>query len=462
MENSVDLAVKTVEYATSIGASYCDVRLEEAKTTSLRVSKGSLEASGSSSVTGLGIRVLVDGSWGFVSTEVLEWDRIKEAVLKAYKLAKSSSERKLKKVKIAEAKPVKTRVKGNIKKDPLNIPIEEKVKLVMDVDKVLREYSLVKDDRVRYGDVSYRKIIATSEGSEIIIEGSRIRMVIYTVAKKNGILSPAYDLIAKSMGFEIFKKYDPFKRAKKVAERSSRLVDAPVPKGGLKTVVLDNDLIGMIVHEAFGHTAEADHVIAGTVLSGKIGEKVGAETVTIVDSPGPSYSYGWTPYDDEGVEGRDVVIVEKGILREYMQNRETAAETGMNLTGNGRAENYGYAPLVRMRTTYMDKGDWSPEEIIEDTRDGFYLVKSLHGQSDMNGVFMFVVQEAWEIKNGELVRPYRGVTLSGNSIEALLNIDAVGKDLVLDSPGMCGKLQWVPVDGGGPHVRTRLMVGGER
>lgn len=461
MESNLDLAVKTVEYAVSIGASYCDVRLEESRIMGLRVYRGSLEASGYSGAKGLGIRVLVDGSWGFVSTEILEWEKIKEAVLKAYKLAKSSSERKLKKVRIAETRPAKTSIRGDVKEKPLDVPIEEKARLAMDVDKILREHSLVRDDRVRYSDVSYRKVIATSEGSEIVVEGARVRMAIYAVAHKNGVLSPAYDLIAKSMGFEIFKNYDPYERAEKVAERASRLVDAPFPKGGLKTVVLDNDLIGMIVHEAFGHTAEADHVIAGTILSGKIGERVGADTVTIIDSPGPVYSYGWTPFDDEGVEGRDVVIVERGVLREYMQNRETAAETGMQLTGNGRAESYGHAPLVRMRTTYMDRGDWSPEEIIEDTRDGFYLSKSLHGQSDMNGVFMFVVQEAWEIKNGELVRPYRGVTLSGNSLEALLNIDAVGNDLVMDSPGMCGKSQWVPVDGGGPHVRTRLMVGGE-
>ena len=241
-----------------------------------------------------------------------------------------------------------------------------------------------------------------------------------------------------------------------------KLLDAEVPKGGLATAVLDNDLLGLIVHEAFGHTAEADLVLAGTVLTGKVGEKVASELVTIIDSPGPEYAYGWVPYDDEGVKGKDVVIVERGVLKGYMHTRETASVMRAEPTGNGRAESYNYAPIVRMRNTYMAAGDWSPEEIIEETKEGFYLRKGMHGQADSNGEFMFAVQEAWEIRNGELVKPYRGVAVSGNAIDVLKSVDAVGKDLVIASPGFCGKTQVVPVDGGGPHIRCKITIGGAR
>ena len=129
-------------------------------------------------------------------------------------------------------------------------------------------------------------------------------------------------------------------------------------------------------------------------------------------------------------------------------------------TGNARAQDYSYPPIVRMRNTYILPGDWKPEEIIEDTKEGIYLKGGVCGQADSNGEFMFNVQEAWEIRNGDLIRPYRGVTISGNAIDVLKSIDAVGNDLKIQSPGICGKFQEVPVDGGGPHVRCRVMVGG--
>ncbi|MEM2277161.1 MAG: TldD/PmbA family protein, partial [Thermoproteota archaeon] len=174
----------------------------------------------------------------------------------------------------------------------------------------------------------------------------------------------------------------------------------------------------------------------------------------------PAGANGWIRYDDEGVRAKPVKIIEKGVLKSFMHNRESAAIFGVEPTGNARAQGYSYTPLIRMRNTYMEAGDWDPEEIIRETKEGFYLKGGLGGQADSNGEFMFSVQEAWRIENGELVEPFRGVTISGNAIEVLKSIDAVGKDLKIESPGNCGKFQWVPVDGGGPHVRARMMIGG--
>ena len=458
----LDIAREIVEAGVSRGASYVDVRIERYESTSVRVSRGQVEEASHRSAAGSGVRVLYRGSWGFASTEELTRESLMEALEAALSMASASSGGRKTPSKAAEFGSVKDRVRAGVKVNPLNVPIEEKVELVLDADREIRSRREVRDDRVSYLDTVYEKYIVNSEGAEIAVEGARVRATAYVAAAGEGVVVPAYDAIARTGGFEVFKERDFVALAGKVAERAVRLLGARVPKGGLVTAVLDNDLLGLIVHEAFGHTAEADLVLSGTVLTGKVGEKVASELVTIIDSPGPSYAFGWTPYDDEGVRARDVVIVEKGVLKEYMQNRETAATMGVEPTGNGRAQGYSYAPLVRMRNTYMAAGNWDPEEIIQETREGLYLKKSMHGQADSNGEFMFAVQEAWEIKNGELVRPLRGVAVSGNAIKVLKSVDAVGKDLIIDSPGFCIKMQIVPVDGGGPHIRCKIIVGGRQ
>lgn len=456
----LDLARRIVEVGVQRGAEFVDVRIEVHRSTNVRLSRGQVEEAGFSSTAGAGVRVLYGGSWGFASTEELTEASLTSALEAALSMAKASASRRREKGAVTEFGAVKDSVKASVRINPLDVPVEEKVKLVLDADKRIRSREGVKDDRVAYMDTVFAKYYVNSEGAEIVIEGARVRATAYVAAARAGVVTPAYERVARTGGFEVFKEKDFLAVAEEAADRAVRLLEAPVPKGGLVTAVLDHDLLGLIVHEAFGHTAEADLVLSGTILTGKVGEKVASELVTIIDSPGPEHAFGWTPYDDEGVKARDVVIVEKGVLKEYMQSRETAARMGAKPTGNGRAQGYSYAPLVRMRNTYMAPGDWDPEEIIQETKEGLYLKKGLHGQADSNGEFMFAVQEAWEIRNGELVRPYRGVAVSGNAIDVLKSVDAVGKDLVIESPGFCGKMQIVPVDGGGPHIRCKIIVGG--
>ena len=457
----IDTLHKIVDYCCKAGANYADVRYEDYRITSISVARGVIEEVSSSSTIGIGIRVLVNGSWGFASTDDLSIESLQSAVRSAIKLAKASRHVRKSRVELAEVEVVKDRVKAHVEEDPSTVPEEEKAKLVLEVDRSMLSYdSRIKDTRTRYTDSSFTKIFTSSEGSEIVIQAVRSYLLAYANAVEAGVLSPSYEVMGGVKGFEIFRGEKHIKMAKTVAERSINLLKAPIPKGGLSTVVLDNRLLGLIVHEAFGHTAEADLVLTGTILTGRIGSQIASELVTIVDDPGPEGANGWIPYDDEGVKARKVVIVERGVLKEYMQSRETAAILNMEPTGNGRAQNYSFPPIVRMRNTYMLGGDWDPEELIEDTREGFYLKGAGGGQADTNGEFMFTVQEAWRIERGELKEPYRGVTVSGNAIDVLKSVDAVGKDLKIESPGMCGKMQLVPVDGGGPHIRCKIMIGG--
>lgn len=459
----VDVLHRVVDEACRMGASYADVRLEEVEGASVTVRKGSVEAAAVSRRRGAGIRVLVEGSWGFSSTEVADEASLVEAVRNAFRMARSSSAARRRRARLAEATVCRDRVRARVAEDPAGVDPGEKVELVLELDKLACSYGdVIKDVSVRYVDGRDRRVFVSSEGAEVEVEYVRTYLSAYVAASEAGVISPAYEAVGGVRGFELMRGDEVHEAVRAAAERAVRLLKARVPKGGLSTVVLDNKLLALIVHEAFGHCAEADMVLTGDVLTGRLGQRIASELVTIVDDPAPEYANGWTPYDDEGVRARRVAIVERGVLREYMQSRETAAELGMEPTGNARAQDYSYAPLVRMRNTYMLPGDWRPEEIVEETGDGFYLKGAMGGQADANGDFMFTVQEAWRIEGGELREAYRGVTVSGNAIEVLKSVDAVGRDFKIGLPGMCGKMQMVPVDGGGPHIRCKIIVGGGR
>lgn len=459
----VDFLHKMVEEACSMGASYADIRLQELEASGISVKNGSMEEASVSRRRGVGVRVLLEGAWGFSSTEVVREEEVRRAVANALKMAKTSLGARRRKAGLAEVPIRRVSLSSKVAENPVHVDPGEKAGLVLELEKLMRSRSpAVKDTHAFYGDVLDRRVFVSSEGGEVVVEKTRVRFAAYVVASENGALSPAYEAVGGVKGFELMRGEEPYKAAESAAERAVRLLKARTPKGGLAVAVLDNKLLALIVHEAFGHCAEADLVLSGDVLTGKLGQRVASELVTIVDDPGPEHAYGWTPYDDEGVEGRKVVIVEGGVLKGYMHSRETAAEMGAEPTGNARAQDYSFAPIVRMRNTYMEPGDWKPEEIIAETREGYYLKGALGGQADTNGEFMFAVQEAWRIERGELTEAYRGVAVSGSALEVLSSVDAVGRDFKIGFPGTCGKGQAAPVDGGGPHIRCRIMVGGAR
>jgi len=181
----------------------------------------------------------------------------------------------------------------------------------------------------------------------------------------------------------------------------------------------------------------------------------------VVDDPTLPGKFGSYIYDDEGIKARKVEIIKDGILKEYLLDRETAAFFGLEPNGHGRAQSYNYQPLVRMSNTYIEPRDWSFEEMLEEVKNGLYLIGDKGGQVDIaNGTFMFGAKEGYIIENGEIKTPIRDVALSGKILDVLKNIRAIGNDLKIEFPGYCGKGQWVSVDDGGPHILTRALVGG--
>jgi TldD protein len=227
---------------------------------------------------------------------------------------------------------------------------------------------------------------------------------------------------------------------------------------------MDPKLAGVFAHEAVGHACEGDTVADGqSILQGKIGEKIGSEHVTIYDDS--TYPDGWgsTKYDMEGVPAKKRLLIDRGVLKNFILNREAAGELNMTPNGGARAQSFAFRPIVRMSNTYITQGDYTFNELLEDVKNGIYVKGTRGGQVDpAKGTFQFSAEEAFQIEQGKITTPLLDVSLSGLTLEILNNIDAVAKDFGMNV-GYCGKEdQMVPAGDGSPHVRVRSAVVGGR
>jgi TldD protein len=249
-----------------------------------------------------------------------------------------------------------------------------------------------------------------------------------------------------------------------VYQMVSKKSNGILPTSGEHDVILAADLAGILAHEAVGHTAEADLVLGGSVAGDCLNKTVASPLVTLVDF---AHTYEGAPapqpvhVDDEGVAATDTVIIEKGILKTFMNNRETAAHFSQAATGHARAFTFADEPLIRMRNTAILPGRSKVEEMIASIENGYYLMKAGNGQADTTGEFMFATGFGYEIKNGKLARPLRDATISGVAFDMLKSVTMVSDDFEWESSGYCGKKQPMPVGMGGPAIKCRLQVGGE-
>ncbi|WP_423793053.1 TldD/PmbA family protein [Methanocaldococcus indicus] len=429
---------------------YVDVRIAQSESNNLILKDGNIEEISSGVSYGVSVRVLYKNGWGFALSNKI--NNINELIEKAYKMAKLSNEYSNKEVKFKEYKAIKDKYEISGKIKPTDVDIKDKEEILFNT------YSELKDDKIKSVTVSYsdgysKKIFLNSEGSciESIKYGCYLGM--NCVAEENGNLQFSSERVG-GVDFKIILD-NYLNKAKEAKDRVLRLLNAKkCPKGEFK-VILNPELAGVFIHEAVGHAAEADLVLQNdSVFKDKLGEEVGSEYVTIIDNPTIKDGFGSYKYDDEGVKGKETVIIEKGILKSYLHSRETAGRLDAELTGNGRAEGLN-KPIVRMSNTYIKPGDWNLDELIEDTRNGILLIGSRGGQVDTGkGIFQFSAVEARLIENGELRDNLRDAGLSGEILDILFKVDAVTKDFELNI-GYCGKNgQTVPVGDGGGYVRT--------
>ncbi|EEB74459.1 TldD/PmbA family protein [Thermococcus sp. AM4] len=429
---------RAVELALSLGAEYVEVREERLLKTEIT---GSEEVTVSTrSIGGFGVRVLVNGSWGFVSVnspEDIEW-----AVRKAVKLARVGKSS----VRLAEIKPVRDIVKSRMKVRPPEVPVDEKVEAVRGL---LNELPEASRKIVKYSDFSGFKRLITSEGTEIEGELVGISFEADLAVSSNGRSAWLFSLTGSiERGFEAVEGMTE-KILTEIRGQMNCFLHGKRPELRDVPVLLSPYFAGMIAHEALGHLAEADE-LPNTPLADKLGERIAPEFVSLSDGNVPD-GHGNDIYDDEGVPVRNVEILKNGIFNEPLVDRERAFELGIEPNGHARAENYAFEPMVRMRNTYFEPGDWTFEELLEEIKLGYYLVSAGPGQTGLDSSFTAGILEGYVIRNGEITEPIFGATASGKALNALPGIRGLGKELDFEN-SYCGKGQVVRVSMGGPHV----------
>jgi TldD protein len=445
------------------GAQYADLRVVHVETASLEVKDGDLKEAVEGQEAGFGLRVLVDGRWGFSSSNALDAAAGLAAVDRALSLARASGPRSGDPVVLAEVPVEVDTVVWEPREDPRDVPIEDKLELLHDVEAAARGAEHLVTVTTGYSEGHRRLEFSTTEGTRLVHGLTRVLVVANLTAKADGSMSSFRKRVGGVGGYEAIRQGDPVEGVAMAARSLETLLTADRAPSGRMTAVVDHDMAGVLVHEAFGHACEADLVLSGeSILDGRVGEKLGADDITIYDDPTIPGGFGSFPYDDEGVRGGRKVLMEHGVLEAFIQSRETAGRMGQEPNGGARAQDHGSRPLVRMSNTCIEPGDMSLEELFEDVKDGIYVKGTRGGQVDVaKGTFQFGAQEAFVISRGEVARPLRDVALMGTILETIRNVDGLGKDFKLASPGFCGKGQMVPVCDGGPHVRIRdAVVGG--
>lgn len=457
-----EILSKINEVATQkFGAEYAEARAQKLNKTMLTLKEERVEAAKQGIETGVALRVLFNGAWGFASVGSLDTEELINAISDACKIAKTASSRLKNRIKLAKTKTVEDHIQAKPKKNPAEVQMEEKIKTALSVNKAILSFdNRIKSCTVDYLDLTGTSYFVNSEGTRIRQDELYIWARITATATLNGGFTFSREEIGSTAGYEIFDAKAPETLGEKVAKRAIEQLAAKPPKGGKFPVVLGPNVVGVFVHEAFGHLAEADLALSGSVLADNLGKKIGSDYVTFYDDGTINGAFGSYKYDDEGVPAQKTLLIKDGVVTGLMHNRETAQKFNAEPTGNARAEDFRVEPIIRMRNTYMAPRDHSFEELLEGIGFGYYLKSFRGGQANLDGTFQVGIQEAYEIINGEVSAPVRNASISGNTLETLFKIDAVGKDFEL-WPGRCGKGQTAFVCDGGPHIRVKeVIVGG--
>jgi len=461
-----ELLESIVQEGLTAGANFCEARFFEERSNSISIENGVARTLGSGILHGVGIRVIVARRWGFASTNMLTMGSARRALEDAIGGAKSIATQVGEEAEIVEAKPEVDTVSHKVKMNPEDVSPEEKVKRMLEIEKVARTYSnRVKDTFVTYRDVLTKVAVCNSFGTSIEETTPRTYAYCSVIAKEGENMQTGFEYVGNVTGYEIVDSVQPEEFSEKAAKKAVNLLGAQPPPRGTHTIVVDQRVGGLFIHEAFGHNSEGDLVFGGqSIISDKVGQKVASDLVTIMDDPTMPRN-GHFVYDHEGTKAEPHLIVKDGTLVGFLHSLESAAKLGSEPKGSARAQSHHHPPIIRMSNTYVAPGYMTFEEVLEDVDHGVYLSGSQYGYVEtQKGQFTCKAEEAWLIEKGELTDYLRDVAINGLTLDALKNVTAVSKDFKMEMPGTCGKgQQGMYVDAGAPHVRIEgIVVGGRR
>ncbi|MGA1367408.1 MAG: metalloprotease TldD [Blastocatellia bacterium] len=450
--------------ALSHGGEYADLYFEYAVTNSLGLEEQIVKQAGRAVEQGVGVRVLSGERTGFAYCETITREAIHQAALTAARIA--DSPREVGPVRISPAQPSHNLypVESVVGQQPM----ADRIELLRLVDQTARQVDRrIREVQAGLTDEYKVVLIATSEGRLIGDVRPLARIRVSCIADEDGNLQSGVSGGGGRLGIDYFNDELLTRYAREAARQALVQLEADEAPAGTMEVVLGPGWPGILLHEAVGHGLEADFNRKGTsAFSGLVGQRIASELCTVVDEGCLPHRRGSLNIDDEGNATSQTVLIDRGILRGYLQDHLSARLTGASLTGNGRRESYRHLPMPRMTNTYLLAGETPPEEIIRSVRRGLYAVQFGGGQVDItNGKFVFSASEAYLIEDGRITAPVKGATLIGDGPTALTRVKALGYDLALDEGvGICGKDgQSVPVGVGMPTLHlSEMTVGGTR
>lgn len=468
MSADKDLVHFCVDSALKNGASYAEARLVSTTEDGFILKNGVPESSVFAQSRGIGIRVIVNNSLGFLAINKLNKKEIESNVKEVIKIAKVSSKTLKQPVKLSNEKTYKAKweVKAKIKLQ--DISPEEKMKFLFDMEKSLSSVKNKLPSRFfQLSTSDTEKYYVNSEGTELEGKLPQIFMYYSLIALEDGDTEQRYYPVGETGGWEILKKWNLIEKVKEEANSLLKIIKTAkkLPKE-TQDVLLSPELVGIAMHESCGHPGEADRTLgreaaqAGESYLTKewLGKRIGSDVVTVVDDPTVENSFGFYEYDDEGVKTQRRFLIKNGIINDFLHNRETAIVFGKQSNAASRAGRFDREPIVRMSTTFMLPGDFEFEELLEDIKRGIFIKSYTEWNiDDKRWNAKYVGNEAYLIQNGELKNLVRRPVLEITTQSFYSSVDALGKKVEFIS-GTCGKnepMDGVPVWMGGPYARLR-------
>lgn len=456
-----DVIERVLARALRSGADFAEIYAEDKRTTSVGLDDGRIEQVTSGRDRGAGLRVVAGDTTGYAHTADLSERGLLEAASAAAAAARGGTGA----ARIVSMGTAVDHGAGRVRIAPDGVAKADKVELLGRVDDAARAVGPeIVQVSAGYGDSRKRVLVANSEGVFATDEQVRVLLRVSAVADGDAGLQTGYQSMGHTMGWEVFDTVDITELAREAARQAiTKLGARPAPSGTMP-VVIKHGTGGVLFHEACGHGLEADLVAKGaSVYAGRAGQLVASPLVTLVDDGTMTGEWGTLGIDDEGHRTQRNVLIEDGVLTDYMWDYLRARREGRRPSGNGRRQSYQHLPMVRMTNTFVLDGPDDPDDIIAATDHGVYVAKLGGGSvNTATGDFVFGMTEAYLIENGRITAPLRDGNLTGNGPQVLADIDMLANDFSMGSPGTCGKDgQGVPVGDGQPTLRvSALTVGG--
>ncbi len=441
---------------------YTELRSQENRVLSIAYLKGNLVQNVKNTTAGISARVYRNGCWGFASTPNM--GDVKSVIEAASNNAMFLDARENK--GLAPFAPDSPTIEKSFGTSKPRLTQSQIMEFIKQIDAYIAEkYPNLSSRSVRLNCLDMEKTLITSDGASLYSLLPRSNFGVSLSLDKGDGPVEVYESAGGLGQFEdnFTSPEDLYETIDKLYEHLVKKSEGVYADAGVKECVMDAALAGILAHEAIGHTTEADLVLGGSVAGDYLGQECASPLVTLVDLahtydgkdlPMPIY------IDDEGTTAEDQVIIDKGVLKGFMHNKQSARHFGVKPTGNARAYEYFDEPLIRMRNTAILPGESKLDDMIASIEDGYYLIRPSNGQADTTSEFMFGVVLGYEIKNGKLSKAIKDTTIAGVAFDVLKSVTMVSNEMKWSNGGMCGKKQGIPVGMGGPAVKCKINIGG--